>query len=1053
MLIVVLIQCANLMAADQAGPLLPPSFQARPHQAAQVFDLSPLGPDELEFLDQRTRGPAATGIVRLFPSDGLEGRFEAASGHWFEGSSGPVWRMAVVSPQSTRTRLQFKGVELGEGKVWVHDGKNQSHGPYTGPGRFGDGEFWSHSVRGERIVVEWQPEHLSQAGEPAPFSIARVSHSWAAEPLPERPTGGLATGKDDLERVELEPRRSAIPRHWTEDGDAKEAPRPLLMGQPSGFKLPESSVPTLHSGARSFGVRVPDGADSIRIEVRVSEPTAQVFLYLRRGRASEVQGGTVIADWASEGFAGPVAITIDGDSNPPLRGGEWRVSLGSLGGASGNIVVTPRFSGHICYRELLCEQEWVGPGSAVALIEVVKGGGAVVQCSGALINTDLTENRRKVPFFLTAAHCVESAHEARTLEAHWYYQRSGCGTGGLDSRYEATIGAELLAFENGALMPTGKVSPRGRGDISLLKLVEAPPSSTWRLGWTSAIKAYGTNVVGIHHPNGESKKISFGEIEPPVSAGPGFYEVEWGTGFAFKGASGSPLIASHEGGWRVVGVLSYGNDDHEGCFDKGSPVGYSRLSAFYPQIREILDGTRIGSISRKGPWGMEFEQVPSGQFRMGSDSTAAYEDEQPVRSVRVRRGFEIGKHEVTQAQWRYVMGDNPSYHLDCGGECPVERVSWHDAQEFVQRLNAIGDGYVYRLPSEAEWEYAARAGAIAERYGPVDDIAWHWGNSGYVTREVGLKRPNAWGLHDMLGNVHEWVQDCSHTSYEGAPSDERPREDGPCNTRVFRGLSWATSPETVRVTYRGARHPGDRIEFNGLRVVRVPSGRGASLAPWGMEFAHLPPGRFVMGSANDTGPSEKPVRTVRVRAGFELAKHEVTQGQWNAIMGDNPAYFESCGQDCPVERVSWDDTQEFLERLNALGDGYRYRLPTEAEWEYAARGGTTGDLYGPASDIAWHWENSWSGPNPVGTKTPNAFGLYDMIGNVEEWVQDCWYASYEGASNDERARTGRDGCWHVFRGGSWWSTPANLRVTRRMGYISGSRDTAIGVRIARTPVN
>ena len=1044
-------QSFAVMVANEAEPLIPPSFQARPQPAAQAVYLPPLGPQDLEPVEQRTRGPAATGIARLFPSDALEGRFENASGHWFDGPSGPVWHMAVVSPHSARTRLQFQGAELGAGKVWVHDGTEQPRGPYTGAGRFGDGEFWTHSVRGERIVIEWQPEHVPQPGDPAPFSIARVSHSWAAEVSPGRQTPGMAVVKDYRERDEIEARRSAIPRHWTEVGDVKEVPRPLRMGQPSGFDLPESIVPTLHSGTRSFSVRVPDGTDSVRVEVRAVDPTARVHLYVRRERAIEVEGGTVVADWGSEGVAGLAAITIDSNSNPPLRGGEWRVSLGILGGTSGSILVTPRYSGHACYRELACEQEWVQRGSAVALIEVVKDDGAAGQCSGALINTDLIENRRKVPFFLTAAHCVESAREARSVEAHWYYQQPGCGTGGLDFRYEATSGAELLAYESGALLPNGKVDPRGAGDISLLKLMETPFFGTSLLGWTSAVQAYGTNVVGIHHPDGESKKISFGEIEPPVSAGPGFYEVEWGTGFAFKGASGSPLITT---AGRVVGVLSYGQDDHEGCFDKGSPVGYSRLSAFYPQIREILDGTRTSSISRKGPWGMEFEQVPSGQFRMGSDNQAADENEQPVRSVRVRRGFEMGKHEVTQAQWHYVMGDNPSYHLDCGA-CPVERVSWHDAQEFVQRLNAIGDGYVYRLPSEAEWEYAARAGTTGERYGPVDDIAWHFGNSGFQTSVVGLKRPNALGLHDMLGNVNEWVQDCWHESYEGAPSDERPREDSACEYRVFRGLGWEVRPEHVRVAVRHARHAGDRVEFNGLRVVRVPSGRRASSGPWGMEFARLPPGRFVMGSsAADPHPSEKPARTVQVRAGFELAKHEVTQGQWDAIVGDNPAYFASCGQDCPVERVSWEATQKFLERLNALGDGYRYRLPTEAEWEYAARGGTTGDLYGPASSIAWHWNNSGESTKPVGTKIPNAFGLHDMLGNVYEWVQDCWYDSYEGASSDERARTGFWGnCWHAIRGGSWWDQPANLRVTSRLPYPPGSRDVVLGFRVARTPVD
>ena len=114
-------------------------------------------------------------------------------------------------------------------------------------------------------------------------------------------------------------------------------------------------------------------------------------------------------------------------------------------------------------------------------------------------------------------------------------------------------------------------------------------------------------------------------------------------------------------------------------------------------------------------------------------------------------------------------------------------------------------------------------------------------------------------------------------------------------------------------------------------------------------------------------------------------------------MGSNPSFFDECG-DCPVERVSWDDVQEFIGRLNALEGEVRYRLPTEAEWEYAARAGTSGDRYGGDLDaIAWYRENSEGRTHPVGQKAPNAFGLHDMLGNVFEWVQD-WYGAYPGGS-------------------------------------------------------
>ena len=123
-------------------------------------------------------------------------------------------------------------------------------------------------------------------------------------------------------------------------------------------------------------------------------------------------------------------------------------------------------------------------------------------------------------------------------------------------------------------------------------------------------------------------------------------------------------------------------------------------------------------------------------------------------------------------------------------------MSWNDAQEFIGRLNARGGGNRYRLPSEAEWEYAARAGTTGDRYGSVDAIGWHNDNSGRRTHPVGQKAPNGWGLHDMLGNVWEWVEDCWHNGYGGAPTDGTAwTTGGDCNRRVLRGGSWELHPE------------------------------------------------------------------------------------------------------------------------------------------------------------------------------------------------------------------------------------------------------------------
>ncbi len=172
----------------------------------------------------------------------------------------------------------------------------------------------------------------------------------------------------------------------------------------------------------------------------------------------------------------------------------------------------------------------------------------------------------------------------------------------------------------------------------------------------------------------------------------------------------------------------------------------------------------------------EMVVIPAGSFDMGSNE---YSDEMPVRRVNLS-SFLLGKTEVTQSQWRAVMGSNPSYFSQCGDDCPVEQVSWNDAQDFALRLSQK-TGKQYRLPSEAEWEYSARAGSNAkwsfgDSESQLGDYAWYRDNSkawlGQAqTQRVAQKRPNAFGLFDMHGNVWEWTQDCWNGSYRGAPTD------------------------------------------------------------------------------------------------------------------------------------------------------------------------------------------------------------------------------------------------------------------------------------------
>jgi formylglycine-generating enzyme required for sulfatase activity len=219
---------------------------------------------------------------------------------------------------------------------------------------------------------------------------------------------------------------------------------------------------------------------------------------------------------------------------------------------------------------------------------------------------------------------------------------------------------------------------------------------------------------------------------------------------------------------------------------------------------------------------IQMVQIPAGSFTMGSEK---YRDENPPHSVYVR-GFLIGKTEVTQKQWMDVMGRNPSRFTACGIDCPVESVSWDDVQRFIAKLNQ-STGQKYRLPSEAEWEYAAKAGTTTEwSFGSdeskLGDYAWYGKNSFNTTQKVGQKLPNAFGLFDMYGNVAEWVADCAHQSYVGAPTIGSPwTTDCEQNFRVVRGGSWMIYfPPGLRSAFRDSRGHDSSDQSFGFRLAR-----------------------------------------------------------------------------------------------------------------------------------------------------------------------------------------------------------------------------------------
>jgi formylglycine-generating enzyme required for sulfatase activity len=204
-----------------------------------------------------------------------------------------------------------------------------------------------------------------------------------------------------------------------------------------------------------------------------------------------------------------------------------------------------------------------------------------------------------------------------------------------------------------------------------------------------------------------------------------------------------------------------------------------------------------------------------------------------------------------------------------------------------------------------------------------------------------------------------------------------------------------------------------------------------------------------MGS-NSGDSDEKPVHSVTL-SDYYMGKFEVTQAQWRAVMGNNPSHFKNCNT-CPVEKVSWNDIQQFLKKLRQL-TGRNFTLPTEAQWEYAARGGKKSKGYKYAGsnsigNVAWYDSNSSSKTHPVGRKSPNELGLYDMSGNVWEWCSDWYGDAYYKNSPSRNPKGPSSGANRVLRGGGWYGAPAYCRVANRDRGMPTYRDGNIGFRCA-----
>ncbi len=517
-----------------------------------------------------------------------------------------------------------------------------------------------------------------------------------------------------------------------------------------------------------------------------------------------------------------------------------------------------------------------------------------------------------------------------------------------------------------------------------------------------------------------------------------------------------------------------------------------------------------------------------------------YSDALPNHTVSLN-SFYMNKHEVTQKEYETIMGYNPSVFK--GENKPVESVDWYKAVEFCNTLSGIlkltpcytkkGDTYIcdftgngYRLPTEAEWEYAARGGKESKWYKysgsyNIDSVAWHLENSNEKTHDVMTKKANELGLYDMSGNVGEWCWDWMEY-YRNFITDYQINPKGPTRPtdRIVRGGDWNSFSQPLSCWFslccvfsRHALPAGKPDNRTGFRVVRsnfntqtekslqqeenrqkgfqqseeeileqIQMRREQVLKKIEKEreekeraekereekereekercfenpFVYVEGGTFLMGSAYE---DEAPIHKVRLSS-FYISNHLVTQKEYGTINDRKP-----------ITQVSWYDAIDYCNELSLkegltpcykkalLGKKYTcdfiangYRLPTEAEWEYAARGGnkSKGYRYSGSNDIdlvAWYYKNSGQTvTHKVMEKQPNELGLYDMSGNVWEWCWD-WYGRYSQGdqTNSQGASSGN---LRVLRGGS--SVAGSCYSTNRSKIEPDCKSDTIGFRLVRS---
>ena len=418
-------------------------------------------------------------------------------------------------------------------------------------------------------------------------------------------------------------------------------------------------------------------------------------------------------------------------------------------------------------------------------------------------------------------------------------------------------------------------------------------------------------------------------------------------------------------------------------------------------------------------FGVEMMPIAAGTFRMGTDSA---DDDlnlaKPITQVTISKPFWIGRTEVTQQQWQTLMSANPSKFK--APARPVENISWEQAMEFCDLLTAwernagrLPAGYVYRLPTEAQWEYACRAGTTGHHAGDPDALGWNKNNSNRSTQPVGQKQANAWGLHDMHGNVAEWCLDFKFGEYPGGAVTDFVSQGV---ARTKRGGNWGDHPINTASWARHFVADDDISEFTGMRVALVPDVPVPEPIKESTPVASVQQPRAGQPWENSLGQKFVPVPGTNVlfciwetREQDYVAFVGATGHAWNNV---------NAGPTHPAVKVSWEDAKAFCAWLTEkerkegrLGPDQGYRLPTDAEWSEAVglkeEPGTPQDKWTSASNNNdYPWGTIWPPPHgsgnyapsvkvdsfertsPVGSFSANHHGLHDLGGNVWEWCED-----------------------------------------------------------------